>query len=184
VRIELRQSGAPQNIVATTNALVQRDGDVVMATNGTSPVELIALPGNYHIAVRHRNHLGCMTAGTVALSATTTTVDLRSGTVPVYGTNARKTVGSRQVLWAGNVSLDDKLTYTGPGNDRDPILVAIGGSVPTNTLAGYRQEDVNLNGQVRYTGTGNDRDPILPDRSIEPSAICIDRTGTVRIRKD
>lgn len=46
-------------------------------------------------------------------------------------------------------------------NDRDPVLVRIGGVVATNTVDGYFPEDVNLNGQVKYTGTGNDRDPIL-----------------------
>ena len=53
------------------------------------------------------------------------------------------------------------LKHTGSGNDRDPILTAIGGVVPTNTLVGYRSEDVNMNGTVKYTGAGNDRDPIL-----------------------
>jgi len=40
-------------------------------------------------------------------------------------------------------------------------LVRIGGTVPTNTTAGYWLEDVNLDGVVRYTGGNNDRDPIL-----------------------
>ena len=44
---------------------------------------------------------------------------------------------------------------------RDPILVAIGGTVPTNTITGYRLEDTNLDGIVKYTGASNDRDPIL-----------------------
>ncbi len=39
--------------------------------------------------------------------------------------------------------------------------MAIGGAVPTNTIAGYRSEDVNLDGTVRYVGEGNDRDPVL-----------------------
>lgn len=46
-------------------------------------------------------------------------------------------------------------------NDRDPVLVRIGGVVATNTVDGYFPEDVNLNGQVKYTGTGNDLYPIL-----------------------
>ena len=160
VRIELRQSGSPATIAATANALVQRDGDVV-ATDGVSPVGLTVLPGNYYVAIRHRNHLGCMTAGTLALTATTTSIDLRSGTVPVYGTNARKSVGARQVLWAGNSMADATLKYTGTGNDRDLILTAIGGVVPTNSITGYHPADCNMDGTVKYTGTGNDRDPIL-----------------------
>jgi len=39
--------------------------------------------------------------------------------------------------------------------------VRIGGTVPTNTVNGYFNEDVNMDGVVRYTGDPNDRDPIL-----------------------
>lgn len=160
VHLELRQSGAPANIVATAHGLVQRDGDIV-AGDGTSPVVFTALPGNYHVAVRHRNHLGAMTSAALALSATTTVVDLRVAATTTFGTNARKTVGTRRVLWTGNVVRDTQLKYTGSNNDRDPILTAVGGTIPTNTVTGYRPEDCNLDGVVRYTGTANDRDPIL-----------------------
>ncbi|MEO8591552.1 MAG: PQQ-dependent sugar dehydrogenase, partial [Flavobacteriales bacterium] len=160
VRVELRQSGAPANIVASANALVQRDGDVV-ATDGVSPVSLIAIPGNYHLAIRHRTHFGCMTAAAQAFTATAIPIDLRSSTTATYGTNARKTVGSREVLWAGNAIGDNQLVYVGADNDRDPILVAIGGTVPTNTAVGYRVEDFNMDGTVKYTGEANDRDGIL-----------------------
>ena len=46
-------------------------------------------------------------------------------------------------------------------NDRDPILQAIGGTVPTNVVTGYSGADVNMDGDIRYTGAANDRDPIL-----------------------
>jgi hypothetical protein len=49
----------------------------------------------------------------------------------------------------------------GAGNDRDPILNRVGGSVPTNIINGYHQEDVNMDGTVRYVGFQNDRDPLL-----------------------
>ncbi len=53
------------------------------------------------------------------------------------------------------------MKYTGADNDRDPVLVTIGGTVPTNTVSGYLPADVNLDGTVKYTGVRNDRDPIL-----------------------
>jgi hypothetical protein len=53
------------------------------------------------------------------------------------------------------------LLYIGSGNDRDPILARIGGSIPTNQVTGYWLEDTNLDGAVRYLGLGNDRDAIL-----------------------
>ena len=64
-------------------------------------------------------------------------------------------------MWAGNTLNNGSLSYTGSGNDRDRILVAIGSTTPNGTLPGYRVEDVNLNGSVTYTGPSNDRDPIL-----------------------
>ncbi len=51
--------------------------------------------------------------------------------------------------------------YVGAGNDRDPILVAVGSTTPNAVVAGYRSEDVSLDGLVKYTGAGNDRDAQL-----------------------
>jgi hypothetical protein len=160
VLVELRGAGPSYSLAATRCALLQRDGDVV-DVDGTSPVVFDIGPGNYHVAVRHRNHLGAMTAAPVALSGTSVTVDFRSTTTSLYGTEAMRTIGSARVLWAGNCLNDGFLRYTGSMNDRDRILTRIGGSVPTNTVAGYFLEDVNMDGQAKYTGGSNDRDPIL-----------------------
>ena len=65
--------------------------------------------------------------------------------------------------------------YTGSSNDRDAIIVFIGGTTPNNSLPGYRPEDVNLDGVVRYTGGNNDRDPIL--QNIGGSTPTNTRTG-------
>ncbi len=160
VFLQLRGTTAGYPVIATRCALVQRDGDVV-DMDGSSAVAFTASAGNYHVAVLHRNHLGAMTATTRALSGTATTVDFTVAATTTYGTEARKTIGSALVLWAGNCNADNTLAYTGAPNDRDPILVRIGGSVPTNTVIGYYLEDVNMDGVVSYTGTLNDRDPIL-----------------------
>lgn len=165
VRVELRNSADPTAVLATRQGLLQQDGDIVSASDGTSPLTFGVAAGNYYVAVRHRNHLGAMTATTRALSGTATIVDFRSAATLTYGTNARTSNGATQLLWAGNSLLDavnaSQLKYTGTNNDRDPILVAIGGTVPTNTVSGYFITDVNLDGVVKYTGTTNDRDPIL-----------------------
>jgi hypothetical protein len=160
VRVELRQSTDPSVVVAVRHGLLQRDGDIV-DMNGTSALGFAVAPGAYRVAVRHRNHFGCMGATDVTLGATTTVLDLRSSATAVFGTDARRVSGSSAFLWAGNVLPDDAIKYTGPANDRDPILSAIGGSVPTATVTGYLPEDVNLDGAVKYVGPGNDRDPIL-----------------------
>ncbi|MFZ1686406.1 MAG: PQQ-dependent sugar dehydrogenase [Flavobacteriales bacterium] len=160
VRVELRPAAQPTLIAATRQGLLQRDGDVVSAS-GSGPLSFTVGSGNYYVVVRHRNHLGAMTAAPVSLSTTTSVVDFLSSSTLTYGTNARRVVGSTLALWAGNTTGNDRLQYTGTGNDRDPILTAIGGTLPTNTVTGYRSEDVTMDGVTKYTGPTNDRDPIL-----------------------
>jgi hypothetical protein len=158
---ELRSGTSPANVLASRPALVQRDGDVV-APDGTSPLTFNMALGNYHMAVRHRNHLGVMTAAPVALTGTPTTIDMTLPGTPVYGTNARVNVNGVMCFWPGDVNFDGVTRYTGGANDRDPVLLAIGGATPTNVVNGvYSSRDINLDGTIRYTGANNDRDIIL-----------------------
>ena len=65
-------------------------------------------------------------------------------------------------LWSGDSGGDGTRQYAGGDNDRDPILQAIGGAIPTNTLSGmYSPLEVNLDGDVKYAGPGNARSAIL-----------------------
>lgn len=163
VLVELRSADDAATVVGAQAALVQRDGDVV-GMDGNGAVFFPQAPDNYHIAVRHRNHFGVMTRLPLAMNASTTLLDLTVDGSDTYGTGACTPLGGtpgRQGLWAGDVTGDGTLKYTGADNDRDPILTAIGGTVPTNTITGYRSEDVNMDGIVKYTGPNNDRDPIL-----------------------
>ncbi|MEZ4788525.1 MAG: PQQ-dependent sugar dehydrogenase [Flavobacteriales bacterium] len=159
VRVELRSTADPSVIVATSQGLLQRDGDVV-AADGSSPLTFHVGPGNYHVLLRHRNHLACMTQA-VSLSPTATTIDLRSTATAVWGTNARWSFNGQQLLWPGDIDRNGIVAYTGAENDRDLILQAIGGSIPTNTVQGYLATDVTLDGVVKYAGSDNDRDVIL-----------------------
>ena len=160
VRVEARSTTPPHAVVGATCALLQRDGDIV-APDGVSPVALPLVPGNYHIAVRHRNHLGAMTLNAMALSTATQTVDLTSGSLATWGTDARRMNGAMMMLFTGNTNMDTRLSYAGSANDRDPILSVVGGAIPTNVTNGYYREDTNLDGLVKYTGASNDRDVIL-----------------------
>ncbi len=160
VVVELRDATNPAVVTATRSALLQRDGDIV-GTDGTSPVQFYGPVKDHYIAVRHRNHLGIMSAAPLRVSVATKSYDLSNGSTPLFGTQATKTVGSTQLLWSGNCLNDAALRYVGSANDRDPILVTVGGSVPTNTATGYVVTDVNMDGRVLYVGQGNDRDPIL-----------------------
>ena len=149
---------------STTNAvvgrwalLVQRDGDVMLPDGWPVTIAFPSVP--VRLAVRHRNHLGAMCS--TVFGPGTVPLDLTLTTTPMYGTDPTAAVGGVRALWSGDATGNGELKYIGGGNDRDPILVAIGGSTPTNTVNGYRLEAVNLDGTVKYTGANNDRDPIL-----------------------
>ena len=159
VLLELRNTANPATVQRSACALVQRDGRIV-SPSGASPVLFSGIaPGNYFVAVRHRNHLGAMTASAIGLSAPTTTVNFITTTT--FGTQATKGIGAVNALWAGNVVGDGSLSYIGTNNDRDPILLRVGGTSPNNAVTGYFPEDVDLDGSVKYIGNENDRDPIL-----------------------
>jgi hypothetical protein len=160
VFIEVRDKNNSATVLETKVGLIQRDGDV-MDENGIRRLLFSVAEDDHFIAVRHRNHLGAMTLNTVALGPDETTIDISDPLTDTYGTDARKLVGGKSLLWSGNVNADDAIKYTGNANDRDPILINIGGTVPTNTNSGYFGEDLNMDGTVKYTGFANDRDIIL-----------------------
>ncbi|MCC6401534.1 MAG: PKD domain-containing protein [Flavobacteriales bacterium] len=160
VVVELRDRLAPATVIASRSALLQRDGDVV-DLDGTSAVAMAVPPNGYLLAVRHRNHLGIMAANPVPLFGEPIDVDLTLAGTAVHGTQARKDISGAQALWAGDVTFNEQLKYAGGTNDRDPILVRIGGALPTATVSGYHREDCTLDGLVKYAGAGNDRDVIL-----------------------
>ncbi|MBL7963540.1 MAG: hypothetical protein JNM31_06815 [Flavobacteriales bacterium] len=160
VMVELRHPAAPTVVLERRAALLQRDGEIV-ALDGVSPLEFCQAGGAYHVAIRHRNHLGVMTASPVALSGAPFALDLTQGVIALFGVNAQRVLFNAHALWQGNVMPDAVVKYSGSSNDRDPILSRIGGVVPTAMVSGYWPEDVTLDGTVKYTGSGNDRDPIL-----------------------
>ncbi len=161
VRVELRDRTDGGLTVAVRHALLLRNGSVV-DVDGTSDVSFDVPPDNYHVAVRHRNHLGAMLATPQALSGTAALKDLTLASTALYGGSAAtKPVNGVRCLYAGDADLSGHVKYSGAGNDRDPILQMVGGQVPTHAVNGYHLEDLNLDGVVRYAGSSNDRDLIL-----------------------
>ncbi len=156
--------------------LVQRDGDIV-DLDGVSTVALPIKAGNCYVVVKHRNHLGVMSARSLALSSTPLLFDTRAPSTLLfqlafgYIGAPLEYVGSTLALWAGDAwtsGVHGAIRYTGTANDRDAILMALGGTMLTQTVIGYHRADTNLDGVVKYVGAGNDRDLIL--RNIGGSA--------------
>jgi PKD-like domain/Bacterial Ig-like domain (group 2) len=161
IQVQLRT--APGTPLITKPALIQRDGDIV-GLDGTSPVEINALSGNYHIALLHRNHLGVMSLIAVPLTiAGFNQFDFTDNVDPAYatyGTNAQTVIGSYRYMWAGDATGNGQIRYNGGGNDRSAILTLLSNNT-AGSVNGYYNEDINMNGQVRYNGGGNDRSIIL-----------------------
>jgi len=160
VFVELRDDIDNTVVLETKSALLQRDGDIV-DLDGVSSLSFPTADGDYFVSVRHRNHLPVCTRNVVTLSDDPTLVDFTDPTTQTFGVNATEDIGGTMVMWSGNCIPDDAVKYVGAANDRDMILIRIGGSIPTNTAIGYEMGDVTMDGIVKYVGSDNDRDAIL-----------------------
>mgnify|MGYP000568353068 CR=1 FL=1 len=173
VFVELRSALDPAEVVATRSGLVQRDGDVV-DMDGVSPLcfRLIE-PGSYYVAVRHRNHLGTMTASDIALTTDGTVVDFTNTAAdlwentPAYDGLEQIIMGGQFALWAGNTNVNQTVIFAGQSNDEDPIFNEIdqaAGNIfglQTYILPGYHPGDVNMDGNSIFAGQNNDVDAIF-----------------------
>ncbi len=160
VVLELKNSTSGYPVVARRACLVRRDGTIITPDGNTVITFATTTTVGKHLVVYHRNHLAVMTSTPITTNGQT--IDFTTLTaVTTYGTDAMQINGSRRALYCGNVNSDTQVKYTGTSNDRDPVLTAIGSTTPTNSVVGYRREDVNMDGVTKYTGTGNDRDPVL-----------------------
>ncbi|TXF89115.1 tandem-95 repeat protein [Neolewinella aurantiaca] len=171
VFVELRNVLTPSLILETRSALLQRDGDVVSPTDGTSPLSFRGLIGEqYYVAVKHRNHLGVMTASPVTLDLTGTLVDFTTASaadvyhlVENFDGHEQVTVNGVQALWSGNTNADNQIKYQGPGADVTSILINV--IIDAENLVqtynydsgfGYFLSDVNMDGKSKYQGVRND----------------------------
>lgn len=160
VFIELRDAFDNSQVLATSSALIQRDGDIV-DTEGNSSLSIDAPPGDYYVVLKHRNHLGVMSAAPVSFSTGAGSLDMTIAGV-LFGIQPVQQLGLIHALWSGDVNADGSIKYLGVSNDRDELLIAIGGSVPTNIISSsYTQDDVNMDGTIKYVGANNDRDVML-----------------------
>lgn len=163
VLVELRSAADPLVILQTKALVIQRDGDVVEPSNAATDLKFFGLaPGNYYVTLRHRNHIGIMSAAPIALSTNTTLVDFTKSATATYGTDATLVAGTAALMWAGDTNYTNQAIANGPDNDLLQIVGAILTDV-TNTnmltnyrLAGYRLTDVNMDGETIFAGPNND----------------------------
>ena len=194
VLVELRNASTPANTVARKAALLQRDGDVMDAVTGDTSLSFDGVTqGNYYVAVRHRNHLGVMSAAALALSANATKVDFSKPSTPTWGTNARlnldtngDAVDDTAFLWSGNADMNSVIIASGPSNDTSSVLYNVW-QAPGNTsgsinyiLPGYLTSDFNLDGNTVYSGRGNDINVLLANVLLHPGNVTLSSNYIIR----
>lgn len=171
--VELRSS--PTTVVHSRAVAIQRDGDLVDPQTGSSTLSFSSVPaGNYYVSLRHRNHLGVITANPVSLGSVVTLVDFSLASTAVKGADARYITGDMALLWVGDINASNTLTTSGPGNDTTAMLSTIltGNENPnahTNyALHGYLPTDLNLDGKTLFSGPGNDINSLIGNVILHP----------------
>lgn len=170
IYVELRSVSDSTKVVASRSGLVQRDGDIV-DVDGISPLTFSDAPaGNYYVAIRHRNHLGVMSANPVKIYGSKV-VDFTNPAAPngltTWGTaTQQQQLDGKFSLWPGNANSDNKVTFDGNNNDKDRISALVVNAEGNSTfssnfiLVGYAEEDINLDGTTKFDGSENDKDDL------------------------
>lgn len=163
VFVELRNADDPTKIEATRSALLQRDGDVV-DLDGISSLQFThTVNGTYYVAIRHRNHLGVMSAAPMYLTEETTEVDFSDPSFATYGENSQVEFLGVMALQGGDLNQDGKIIHQGPENEPFYILsnvLSAEDNIDGNTNFvnyGYHLTDLNMDGMSIFTGPNSDR---------------------------
>jgi len=155
--VEIRDASDPSQIIATCSGILCRNGEVVNA-DGT-PMSFANLAnGDYYVAVRHRNHLGAMTAQPISLSTNSMAmIDFTEG--DTWGAYAQKELADgHYCLWGGDVNGEGRIIFQGVNTDANGVFFDVL-SDPMNTtlqtnyiMHGYYSSDIDMNNDIIYQG--------------------------------
>jgi hypothetical protein len=105
--LELRDANLPSNILTTRAALVLQNGNIVDADG----VSLVTFSNSdsayYHIAIRHRNHLGMSTLNPILLSKIVTNLDFTNNTILLNGVNASTNLNAQTMGMISEDAISD-----------------------------------------------------------------------------
>jgi hypothetical protein len=186
VLLELRRPY--DTIVDIRAALLLKTGQVV-DTNMQAGVFFEHVgPGDYYLVVKHRNHMPVMSAQMVALPNTVSYDFSDTTNFPPFGNSALAVIEIDPGMFGmivGDINQDCMVQYSGPGNDRGPILQRIvnesGSTNITTIINGFYQEDLTMDGKLQYSGPGNDQAKIIQNISILTGGNNITSTFTCEV---
>ncbi|MEN9434402.1 MAG: hypothetical protein RLZZ422_1991, partial [Pseudomonadota bacterium] len=125
--------------------------------------------------LRHRNHLGVITANPLALSKTPIAIDFSHPATAVMGGESRMLTDDLAVLWAGDANMDSGVVANGPSNDPSYLLGAVLLNFDNSLLNsnfiinGYTATDLDMNGFTLFAGPGNDLNILVGSVLLHPS---------------
>jgi subtilisin family serine protease len=140
VYIQLRET-SDGSAIASKSAFIHQDGRIVSDNGITGQIVFNVSESNYYVVVSHREHLAVMSANTISLSGSTSTLyDFTTGSSQYYGTDGAVELETDVWgMWAGDINQDKQITtmdYTSWYNSaREGEL-------------GYKDTDINMDCQV------------------------------------
>ncbi|NOX19449.1 MAG: right-handed parallel beta-helix repeat-containing protein [Chlorobi bacterium] len=138
ILLELRDKNNSSAVVSTRAALLLSDGTIV-DTSGSGAVGFEYAEDDYFIAIKHRNHLGVMSAAAIRLSGAQTNYDFTTGSAQFFGGSA----GALEIesgvwgMWNGDSNNDNSVT------NADKSIIN-----STGIYEGYHTADLNFDGSV------------------------------------
>ncbi len=138
VLVELRFATDASSLVGRKAALLKKDGTIV-DTDGTSPVRFYdVIAGDYYILVRHRNHIGVMSAGVRGLTEAGQFYDFTGSAAAAYGIEPQAALGNgKYAMYAGDCNSSEIVTAA----DANVVFGVLNQS-------NYSSTDANLSGIV------------------------------------
>jgi hypothetical protein len=137
VLVELRTGLGAATKIDTRAALLKNDGTLLDVDGSTGVTFTVAVPGSYYIAIKHRNHLGIISASTVGLP-NAVAYDFTTAQTQANGTNPMAALSDGPFgMYAGDSNQDAFIT----GGDISVVIFDF-----TNT--GYNLSDINMDGLV------------------------------------
>ena len=139
IAIELRNAVANPTTRKIRPAWLLTDGSI-RAFNDTLDhyVEFDTLPGNYYLAIYHRNHLAIITSSSqVLMGIAPPAYDFSTAQSQAYGTNPMKLMGTKYCMYAGDANQSDIVS----ASDANVVFGLL-------NVTGYQIADVNLSGII------------------------------------
>ncbi|MFZ1562215.1 MAG: hypothetical protein WAT37_19910 [Saprospiraceae bacterium] len=174
VFVEIRSANNNKQVIATRSGLLQRDGHVV-DVDGVSDLLFPDLSDSeFHVAVFHRNHLGCMSLPVSGGDL----IDFTNPQTPVFDFGS--TMGGRlnyaglcrktnqygyAMLWAGNFNADSAIKFDPPKDDHNILMMETLGFVESGNFSkgalGYFQGDYDMNSKIKYDNPSDDKNMLF-----------------------